>query len=147
MNDIMAKMGRPKLKHPTKQKRLNLAYMHLLPALKAKLTPPVGVEITDAQTVDICLGTVHGLLVEKGLEVVDPVRMMELVNVQFRKQFVESMTKILGELGHTDIHTEWRKDFSVLVRCDAGHFTVPAEMFARADAESTLRALKTGLSI
>ena len=56
------------------------------------------------------------------------------------------MTKILGELGHTDIHTEWRKDFSVKVTCDAGGFTVPAEMFARADAESTLRALKTGLT-
>ena len=116
-------------------------------AWTAQLNRSVGVEITDAQVVDICLGTVHGLVVEKGLEVVDPVRMMELVNVQFRKQFVESMTKILGELGHTDIHTEWRKDFSVKVTCAAGHFTVPAEMFARADAESTLRALKTGLSI
>ena len=140
-------MGRPKLKHPTKQKRLNLAYMHLLPALKAKLTPPVGVELTDAQVVDICLGTMHELLVEKGAEVVDPERMLEVVNVQFRRQFVESMTKILGELGHTDIETEWRPDFSVKITCDSGGFTVPSQMFARADAESTLRQLKTGLNI
>ena len=141
------KLGRPKLKHPKKQKRLNLAYMHLLPALKAKLTPPIGVELTDAQVVDICLGTMHGVIVEKGLEVVDPAKMLKLVNVQFRKQFVESMTKILRELGHTDIETEWLPDFSVKVTCDAGGFTVPAQMFARADAESTLRELKTGLSI
>ena len=72
--------------------------------------------------------------------------MMALLNRQFRKQFVESMVKVLAELGHTDIHTELRKDFSVKVTCDGGGFVVPAETFARADAESSLREMKTGLS-
>ena len=102
--------------------------------------------MTDGQAIDVIVSTLHGVIIEKRFEVVEPDKLMALLNRQFRKQFVESMVKLLAELGHTDIHTELRKDFSVKVTCDAGGFTVPAKMFARADAESQLRELKTGLT-
>ena len=141
---VMAKrkMGRPKLERPTTQKRLNLAYMHLLEPLRKKLTPR-GVELSDSQLIDTCVATVHGLLLEEGVEVCDPVRMMANVNRQFRNQFVESMVKVLGELGHTNIRIQVREDQTALVTCDAGEFTVPAQMFARADADSMFRDMKT----
>ena len=135
-------MGRPKLERPTKQKRLNLAYMHLLEPLKKKLTPR-GVELSDSQLIDTCVATVHGLLLEEGVEVVDPVRMMALINRQFRNQFVESMVKVLGELGHTNIRIQVCEDQTAKVTCDDGEFSVPARMFARADADSMFRDLKT----
>ena len=137
-------MGRKKLKRPKKQHHLSLAYLDQLQDIKDKLAPP-GLELSDGQAVDICIATLHELLVEKGGEIVDPVRMLAVINSQFRKQFVESMVKVLTELGHTDVHTEWREDFSVKVTCDAGGFTVPPEMFARADADSKIRELRTGL--
>ena len=136
------KIGRPRLTRPTTQKRLNLAYMHLLDPLRKKLTPR-GVELSDSQLIDTCVATVHGLLLEEGVEVVDPVRMMALINRQFRNQFVESMVKVLTELGHTDIRIQVREDQTALVTCDAGEFTVPPRMFARADADSMFRDLKT----
>ena len=136
------KIGRPRLIRPTTQKRLNLAYMHLLEPLKKKLTPR-GVELSDSQLIDTCVATVHGLLVEKGVEVVDPARMMALLNRQFRNQFVESMVKVLTELGHTNICVQLRADHSAEVTCNAGQFTVPAQMFAPADADSMFRDLKT----
>ena len=136
------KIGRPKLERPTKQKRLNLAYMHLLEPLRTKLTP-LGVELSDSQLIDTCVATVHGLLLEEGVEVVDPERMMALINRQFRNQFVESMVKVLGELGHTNIRIQLREDQTAKVTCDGGEFNVPPRMFARADADSMFRDLKT----
>ena len=138
-------MGKPKLKRPKTRHNYSLACLKELRELKDRLTP-TGLEMTDGQTIDIVVSTMHGVIIEKGLEIVDPDRMMELVNVQFRKQFHESMVKMLAELGHTDIRTEWREDLSVKVTCDSGGFTVPAEMFGRADADSRLRELKTGLA-
>ena len=135
-------MGRPKLARPTKQKRINLAYMHLLEPLKTKLTP-LGVELSDSQLIDTCVATVHGLLLEEGVEIVDSVRMMALINRQFRNQFVESMVQVLAELGHTNIRVQLREDHSAKVMCDDGEFIVPAQMFARADADSMFRDLKT----
>ena len=135
-------IGRPRLTRSTTQKRLNLAYMDLLEPLRSKLTP-LGVELSDSQLIDTCVATVHGLLVEQGVEVVDPVRMMALLNRQFRNQFVESMVKVLTELGHTNIRIQVREDQTALVTCDSGEFTVPAQMFARASADSMFRDLKT----
>ena len=63
-------------------------------------------------------------------------RMMALLNRQFRNQFIESMVKVLTELGHTDIRVKLREDHSALVTCREGEFTVPAEMFERASADS-----------
>ena len=102
--------------------------------------------MTDGQAIDVIVSTMYEVIIQKRFEVVEPDKMMALLNRQFRKQFVESMVKVLAELGHTDIHTELRKDFSVKVTCDGGGFVVPAETFARADAESSLREMKTGLS-
>ena len=136
---------KPKLKRPKTRHHYSLATLRELHELRDRLTPK-GLEMTDGQAIDVVVSTMHEVIIEKRFEVVNPAKMLELVNVQFRKQFVESMTKILGELGHTAIETEWLPDFSVKVTCDAGGFTVPAQMFARADAESTLRELKTGLT-
>ena len=140
------RMSRKKLARPKKQRHLQLAYMHLLEELKPALAPS-GLDLSDGQAVDVAVATLHELLVEKRGAIVDTDKLMALLNRQFRKQFVESMVKVLAELGHTDIHTELRKDFSISVECDAGSFTVPPQMFARADAESGLREMQTGLSI
>ena len=138
-------MGKPKLKRQKTRHHYSLACIKELRALKDRLTP-TGLEMTDGQAIDVIVSTMHGVIIEKGLEIVEPDRMMELVNVQFRTQFHESMVKVLTELGHTDIRTELREDLSIQVTCDSGGFTVPAEMFGRADADSRLRELKTGLS-
>ena len=137
-------MARSKLKKPKTRHNLALANMGQLRELRDRLTP-TGLEMTDSQALDIVVATMHGVIIEKRFEVVQPDKLMALLNQQFRKQFVESMVKVLAELGHTDIHTEIRKDFSVKVTCDAGGFTVPPEMFARADADSKIRELRTGL--
>ena len=133
-------MGRKKLARAKKQRHLQLAYMHLLEELKPALAP-AGLDLSDGQAVDVAVATLHELLVEKRGEIVDMDRLMGVVNQQFRNQFVESMVKVLAELGHTDIHTQICKDFSVNVTCDSGRFTVPAQMFARADADSKLRGI------
>ena len=137
-------MGRTKNKNPKTRHNYSLGCLKELRALRDRLTPP-GLEMTDGQTIDIIVATMHGVIIEKSLEIVDPDRMMELINVQFRKQFVDSMVKVLSELGHSNIHTELHADLSVHVTCDEGGFTVPAEVFGRADADSRLRELKTGL--
>ena len=137
-------MSRKKLARPKKQRHLQLAYMHLLEELKPAMGP-AGLDLSDGQAVDVAVATLHELLVLKRGAIVDTDRLLDLLNRQFRKEFVESMVKVLAELGHTDIHTEIRKDFSVKVTCDAGGFTVPAQMFARETAERRLRELKTGL--
>ena len=139
-------MGKPKLKRPKTRHHYSLARIKELHELRDRLTPK-GLEMTDGQAIDVIVSTMHEVIIEKRFEVVEPDKLMALLNRQFRTEFVESMTKILAELGHTDIETEWLPDFSVKVTCDGGGFTVPAQMFARADAESTLRELKTGLSI
>ena len=139
-------MSRKKLARPKKQRHLQLAYMHLLEELKPALAP-AGLDLSDGQAVDVAVATLHELLVEKRGMIVDTDKLMALLNRQFRTEFVESMVKILTELGHTDVHTEWREDFSVKVTCDGGGFIVPPQMFARADAERGLREMQTGLSI
>ncbi len=139
-------MGKPKLKRPKTRNHYSLACLKELHELRDRLTPE-GLEMTDGQAIDVAVSTLHGVIIEKRFEVVEPDKLMALLNRQFRTEFVESMVKVLAELGHTDIHTEVLKDFSVQVTCDAGGFTVPAQMFARADAESTLRELKTGLAV
>ena len=137
-------MGKPRLKRPKTRHHYSLACIKELHELRDRLTP-TGLEMTDGETIDVVVSTLHGVIIAKGLEVVEPDKLMALLNRQFRKQFVESMVKVLAELGHKDIHTELRKDFSVKVTCDGGIFNVPAKIFARADAESTLREMKTGL--
>ena len=137
-------MGKPKLKRPKTRNHYSLACLKELHELRDRLTPE-GLEMTDGQAIDVAVSTLHGVIIEKRFEVVEPDKLMALLNRQFRTEFVESMVKVLAELGHTDIHTELRKDFSVKVICNAGGFTVPAQMFARADAESTLREFRPGL--
>ena len=143
----MAKrIGRPRLTRPTKQKRLNLAYMHLLAPLKTKLTP-LGLEVSDSQMIDICVATMHEVLVEKGAEVIDPARMLEVVNAEFKRNFSEFLVKVLTEDGRQNVSTHWSEDGKVYVKWDTSAVTIPAEVFARADADSMLRHLKAGLTI
>ena len=93
-------MGKPKLKRQKTRHHYSLACHKELLALKDRLTP-TGLEMTDGQAIDIVVSTMYGVIIEKGFEVVEPDRMMDLLNRQFRKQFTESMVKILSELGHT----------------------------------------------
>lgn len=143
INAMKPKRGRPKSKHPKSQRHLNLAYMHLLPALKAKLAPP-GLEVSDGQMVDIAIATLHELLVDKGAEIIDPVRMLAVVNAHFKRTFSEFLVKVLTEDGRQKVETFWSEDGQVHVKWDTSSISIPAEVFARADANSMLRDLKTG---
>ena len=140
---MQKKRGRPKSQHPKTQRHLNLAYMHLLPELKAKLTPP-GLEMSDGQAVDVAIATMHELLIGEGAEVIDPVRMLAVVNAQFKRTFAEFLVKTLTEDGRQNVSTFWSEDGSVHVKWDTSSVSIPAEVFARADADSMLRDLKTG---
>ena len=137
-------MGKPKLKRQKTRHHYSLACIKELRELRDRLTPQ-GLEMTDGQAIDVIVSTMHGVIIEKSFEVVEPDKLMALLNRQFRNQFVESMVKVLTELGHTDIRVQLREDHSAKVTCDAGEFTVPPQTFGRADAESSLREMKTGL--
>ena len=138
-------MGKPKLKRQKTRHHYSLACIKELRELRDRLTP-TGLEMTDGQAIDVIVSTMHGVIIEKGLEIVDPERMLALTNEHFKKTFSEFLVQILTQFGHTDVTTKWRKDGSVQVRCDVGSFTVPSEVFGRADADSQLRELKTGLT-
>ena len=139
-------MGRKKLKRPKKQHHLSLAYLDQLQDIKDKLAPP-GLELSDGQAVDICIATLHELLVEKGAELIDPVRMLAVVNAQFKRTFSEFLVKVLTEDGRQNVSTYWSEDGRVHVKWDTSSVSIPAEVFARADADSMMRELKTGLSV
>ena len=138
------KMGRPKLARPKKQTRLNVTCLELVKELKAVLAPP-GLELTDAQTFDIAVCTLHELLVEKRLTVVDPNKMLSVLNGHFRRTFAEFLVTTLKGLGHKDVATKWEANGSVTVWCSAGSATIPPEVFGIVNAESLLMEMKTGL--
>ena len=128
-------IGRPRLTRSTTQKRLNLAYMDLLEPLRSKLTP-LGVELSDSQLIDTCVATVHGLLVEKGVEVVDPDRMMALLNEHFsvidNRDFED---KLLAKLEpYLTGRAEEEK------RALVSHCVAAASQVSEYDAEDQLRA-------
>ena len=138
-------MGKPRLKRPKTRHHYSLACIKELHELRDRLTP-TGLEMTDGQAIDVIVSTMHEVIIEKGLEIIDPDKMLALTNEHFKKTFSEFLVQILTQFGHADVKTHWREDGSILVRCDVGGFTVPAEVFARADADSKLRELKTGLT-
>ena len=137
-------MGRPKLLKRKAQKHWCLAYAHLLPPLKAALAPP-GLDLSDGQTIDILMATMHELLVEKQGIICDPDKMLAVLNSHFKKTFSEFLVETLTGFGHFNVSTKWREDGSVTVTCDGGTAIVPAQVFAgeRLDRDAILRDLKT----
>ena len=139
-------MGRKKLKDPKTQRHFSVAYMHLMDEVRAKLVPP-GLQVSDGEMVDVCIKTLHLLLVEKGLKAVDPAKMMKIMNEHFRRTFAEYLKTTLEGLGHKNVRTRWEPDGSVTVLCAAGAATVPAEVFGIVNAESVVMEMQTGLQI
>ena len=137
-------MGRKKLKDPKTQRHFSVAYMHLMDELRPKLVPP-GLQVSDGEMVDVCIKTLHLLLVEKGLTVVNPAKAMKVYNEHFRQTFAEYLATTLKGLGHKDVATKWEADGSITVRCAAGDATIPPEVFGIVNAESLLMEMKTGL--
>ena len=96
-------MGKPKLKRPKTRNHYSLACLKELHELRDRLTPE-GLEMTDGQAIDVAVSTLHGVIIEKRFEVVEPDKLMALLNRQFRTEFVESMVpRYWPSLGHTDI--------------------------------------------
>ena len=141
-------MARSKLKKPKTRHHLALANMGQLRELRDRLTP-TGLEMTDSQALDIVVATMHGAIIEKGLEVVDLDGVLAIFNEHFKRTFSQFLTEVLRKAGHKDIRTEWRKDGSVQVWWDEGGATLPAKIFAgeRMDKYGLLRELKTGLPV
>ena len=71
-------------------------------------------------------------------------RMLAVVNAQFKRTFAEFLVKTLTEDGRQNVSTFWSEDGSVHAKWDTSSVSIPAEVFARADADSMLRDLKTG---
>ena len=138
-------MTRKKLEQPKTQRHFSVAYMHLMDELRAKLVPP-GLQVGDGEMIDVCVKTLHMLLVEKGLTVVSPTRAVKVYNEHFRRTFSEYLATTLRGLGHQDVAVTWESDGSVTVRCAAGYATIPPEVFGIVNAESLLMEMRTGLS-
>ena len=139
-------MGRPKLKKRKAQKHWCLAYAHLLPELKAALSPP-GLDLSDGQLVDVLMATMHELLVEKKGIIADPDTLLRVLNEHFKRTFSEFLVTTLKGLGHKDVATNWEADGSVTVWCSAGSATIPPKVFGLVNADSILREMKAGLSV
>ena len=139
-------MGRKKLKDPKTQRHFSVAYMHLMDEVRTKLVSP-GLQVSDGEMVDVCIKTLHLLLVEKGLTVVNPTKMLKIMNEHFRRTFAEYLATTLKGLGHRDVATKWEEDGSVTVRCAAGDATIPPEVFGIVNAESLVMEMKTGLQV
>ena len=140
-----AKLGRPKALRPKKQKRFSVAYLHLLEELKPRLAPP-GLDLSDGQAIDICIGTLHEMLVQDGLTVVNTDKMLAVLNHHFKKTFSEFLVKVLTEDGRQDVETYWSPDGRVGVKWDTSSISIPAEVFAGEglDEDGLLRQMRTG---
>ena len=139
-------MGRKKLKDPKTQRHFSVAYMHLMDELRPKLVPP-GLQVSDGEMVDVCIKTLHLLLVDKQLTVVDPAKMMAVLNSHFRQTFSDYLVTTLEGLGHKDVRAEWQPDGSVMIACSAGTAKVPSQVFGLVTAESLVMQMKTGLEV
>ena len=137
------KRGRPKLKKPKKQARLNVECLDLLPEVKTALSPR-GLTMTDAQTIDVVVSLVHELLVERRGFMCDPEKLLAVMNGQIKKVFSEVMPEILEGLGHKDVKTSYDAEGRVIVVCDTGAARMPAEVFTgeRLDKDEVLKELK-----
>ena len=141
----MLRMGRKKLKRPKKQHHLSLAYLDQLQDIKDKLAPP-GLELSDGQAVDVAIATLHELLIQKRLTVVDPDRVVEILNDLHKRALVKTIVDVVKGLGHKDVAAHWREqDGSVVVKCDVGAAVIPPRSFGRVDADTALRDAKTGM--
>ena len=96
---------------------------------------------------DVCIATLHQLVIEKGLTVVNMDKMLAIVNKHFKRTFSEFLVTTLEGLGHKDVATKWEDNGSVTVWCKAGAATIPSEVFGTFDAESLLLEAKTGLHV
>ena len=137
------KRGRPRLKTPKAQARLNVEYLHLLPPLKTAMSPR-GLSMTNAQAIDVLIATMHELLVERKGIVVDTDKMIDVLNGHFRRTFSAFLAETLTAFGHEDVATSWREDGSVKVECAGGTAVVPEKVFAGdgLDRDGLLRELK-----
>ena len=138
------KRGRPKLLNPKRQARLNVEYLHLLPALKVALGPPPGLTLSDGQAIDVLIATMHELLVDKKGIIADPDKMIDYLNSHFKKTFSDFLVETLRAFGHRDVYTKWREDGAVTVTCDGGGVKIPAQLFAgeHLDKAAILRELR-----
>ena len=139
-------MSRKKLKDPKTQRHFSVAYLHLMDELRPKLVSP-GLQVSDGEMVDVCIATLHQLVIEKGLTVVNMDKMLAIVNKHFKRTFSEFLVTTLEGLGHKDVATKWEDNGSVTVWCKAGAATIPSEVFGTFDAESLLLEAKTGLHV
>ena len=138
-------MARSKLKKPKTRHHLALANIGQLRELKDRLTP-TGLEMTDSQALDIVVATMHGAIIEKGLQVVNMDHMLGIMNEHLKRVWAEFVSKALEGAGHEDVVVDWHKDGSVEVRWDQGRAIVPAQVFAGEwmDKDDLLRQERTG---
>ena len=143
MSNMSKKRGRPKLLNPKKQTRLNVTYLELVQELKAKLAPP-GLELTDAQTFDIAVCTLHKLMVGPRSIVCDLDQMMTTLNVHFKLAFNEALVSALEAFGHKDAKVQWSDNGHVAVTCEGLAAVVPARLLGweRLDKAEILRELR-----
>ena len=141
-------MARSKLKKPKTRHNFALANIDQLRELRDRLTP-TGLEMTDSQALDIVVATLHGAIIEKGLEVVDLDGLLAIVNEHFKRAFSQFLAEVLSKAGHKHVRTQWREDGSVQVWWDEGGATIPAKVFAgeRMDKDGLLREMRTGLPV
>ena len=136
-------MGRPKLKKRKAQKHWCLAYAHLLPDLKAAMSPP-GLELSDGQLVDVLMATMHELIVEKRGIICNPEKLLEVVNRQFKTEFSRFFADAMTAAGHGQAKTFWNADGSVTVSWGDGRIKIPAKVFEgrRMNSDEFLREVK-----
>ena len=138
------KLGRPKAAKPKSRRHFTVSYGHLLEELKPLLTPPGFAPISDSAAVDIAVGTLHEMLVQDKLSVVNTDSLVAVLNKIHMRALAKSVSEIVTGLGHTNVSVQWALDGTVNVHCDGGTIAIPPHTFARDDAASELRAMRRG---
>ena len=134
-------MGRKKLAHMKNRNTYSLENLKQLREIRDKISP-MGMHMTDSQTLDVVIVTMHKVLFDNNLQVTDVDAQLAMLNHHFTKTFSEFLEKTLREFGHTDVATTWSEDGSITVVCDKGGAIVPAAMFGRDDADSMVKSTR-----
>ena len=137
-------MGRHKLTHKKNRNTYSLENLKQLREIGDKISP-LGMHMTDSQALDVVIITMHKVLFDTKLQVVDLDKVLAYFNEHLKRTWADFVSKALEGAGHADVVVDWHKDGSVEVRWDEGRAIVPAQVFEGKGMrdDDMLREMKT----
>ena len=125
---IIKGMGRKKLTRTKNRNTYSLENLKQLREIRDKISP-LGMHMTDSQALDVAVSTVHRVMFDNKLSVVDLDKVLAYFNEHLKRTWADFVSKALEGAGHEGVVVDWHKDGSVEVRWDEGRAIVPAQVF------------------